>query len=95
MSSLLRCSQNLTQEKDVFVYPNTNTGFSEGLKLVFMKLNFICPPNTTVFSLVDLPDEQLSNLLKEWISLGATAIGGCCGVSPSLIAKMRQVFDSQ
>lgn len=38
------------------------------------------------------PDDYLA-FVKQWLTAGATIIGGCCGVSPEHIAKIKQFKD--
>jgi S-methylmethionine-dependent homocysteine/selenocysteine methylase len=41
----------------------------------------------------DLDPEEYRAYVSEWLAAGATAIGGCCGTSPSHVAKMRALLD--
>lgn len=38
--------------------------------------------------------EAYGEVVKEWMSRGATIVGGCCGTRPSHIARLRQLIDS-
>jgi S-methylmethionine-dependent homocysteine/selenocysteine methylase len=48
-------------------------------------------PNWTF---VDVPPEQLVDLASEWIGLGATMLGGCCGLRTRHVAALRRAVDS-
>ena len=36
--------------------------------------------------------EEYANFAKDWISSGATLIGGCCEVGPAHIAELKRKF---
>lgn len=38
---------------------------------------------------------DIETQVPQWLTAGATLIGGCCGVGPADIARMRQVLDAQ
>jgi homocysteine S-methyltransferase len=38
------------------------------------------------------PPEEYADLSREWRRLGANALGGCCGVGPAHIARLRQEY---
>ncbi len=42
---------------------------------------------------VDLTPPRYLTLAQEWIGLGASIIGGCCGIGPEHIAALRSGFD--
>ncbi|WP_038149209.1 homocysteine S-methyltransferase family protein [Tolumonas lignilytica] len=43
---------------------------------------------------VDLNPAAYLNWAKEWVSLGATVIGGCCGITPDHIAELANALNS-
>jgi homocysteine S-methyltransferase len=50
-------------------------------------------PGGTVDSLEtrqDLGPEAYAKFAMDWVEKGATLIGGCCGVAPAQIARLRQ-----
>lgn len=44
---------------------------------------------------IDLDPEQYIQYVLQWIELGATLIGGCCGIGPEHIASIRQLLDKK
>ena len=42
----------------------------------------------------DLTAEQYADIVSEWISIGATIIGGCCDMYPEHIAALADRFGS-
>lgn len=42
---------------------------------------------------VDVPTQQLSDLAQSWLILGATMLGGCCGLTSEHIVVLRDVAD--
>lgn len=40
----------------------------------------------------DLDPSTYAQLASEWLDAGATAIGGCCGITPDHISQLRQVL---
>lgn len=42
----------------------------------------------------DLDPEQYSMHVKQWLKMGATVVGGCCGTKPAHIAKLKDVISS-
>lgn len=44
---------------------------------------------------IDLDPEQYNRFVLQWIDLGATLIGGCCGIGPEYIANIRQLLDGK
>lgn len=42
----------------------------------------------------DLDPEQYVNFVKEWLDLGATVVGGCCGTRPAHIARINKLISS-
>lgn len=42
----------------------------------------------------DVPLEQLVELARSWLELGATMLGGCCGLSTHHVAALRELADS-
>lgn len=43
----------------------------------------------------DLDPEQYVNFVKEWLDLGATVVGGCCGTRPAHIARINKLISSK
>jgi S-methylmethionine-dependent homocysteine/selenocysteine methylase len=43
---------------------------------------------------VDVPPQQLSELAQTWLDLGATMLGGCCGLTSDHVAVLRDVADT-
>ncbi len=41
---------------------------------------------------VDLDPESYARHCADWLRAGATVIGGCCGIRPAHIAKMRELI---
>ena len=41
----------------------------------------------------DLDPERYQHFVDQWIADGATIVGGCCGIMPSHIARMRRSLD--
>lgn len=48
------------------------------------------PPH---WELVDLEPEQLVDLAQEWVALGASMLGGCCGLRTRHVAALRAAVD--
>lgn len=42
----------------------------------------------------DLDPDQYVNFVKEWLDLGATVVGGCCGTRPAHIARINKLISS-
>lgn len=40
----------------------------------------------------DLDPQQYSLHVEQWLRLGATVVGGCCGTRPSHIAKLKELI---
>lgn len=49
-------------------------------------------PNWTF---VDVPTEELAELAESWIGLGATMLGGCCGLRTHHVAALRAMVDAR
>jgi homocysteine S-methyltransferase len=43
----------------------------------------------------DVPPSQLADLARHWVGLGATMLGGCCGLRTEHVAALRAVADGQ
>jgi len=41
----------------------------------------------------DLDPPTFAAHARQWLSLGATVIGGCCGAGPDHIASLRRLID--
>jgi homocysteine S-methyltransferase len=48
-------------------------------------------PNWTF---VDVPADELIELALDWVTLGATMLGGCCGLRTQHVAALRQAVDA-
>ncbi|HEY3726158.1 MAG TPA: homocysteine S-methyltransferase family protein [Solirubrobacteraceae bacterium] len=43
----------------------------------------------------DVPVQQLVELAQDWVRLGATMLGGCCGLRTHHVAALRELADSR
>jgi S-methylmethionine-dependent homocysteine/selenocysteine methylase len=41
----------------------------------------------------DLDPESYAGHVADWLSVGATVVGGCCGTRPAHIARLRELLD--
>ena len=41
----------------------------------------------------DLDPDTYAKHVADWLSAGATVIGGCCGTRPAHIARLREMLD--
>jgi len=41
----------------------------------------------------DLDPESYAEHAARWLKIGATIVGGCCGMRPAHIARLRQLVD--
>ena len=46
-----------------------------------------------VRKLLDIPLDEFVEFAKKWIEMGCNVIGGCCGIGPKYIEKLRQFVD--
>jgi len=72
-------TSGVTRQKTVVVYPNKGDIWSEDKK-------WTADPR-----LASLP--SLDTLVKRWVSLGASWVGGCCCMGPDKIAVIRKAID--
>lgn len=43
----------------------------------------------------ELDPESYAGYVADWLSAGATVVGGCCGTQPAHIAKLRELLDEK
>jgi S-methylmethionine-dependent homocysteine/selenocysteine methylase len=41
----------------------------------------------------DISPEEYEDYAREWLSLGAAFIGGCCGTNPAYVSRIRKAVD--
>nr|WP_290446047.1 homocysteine S-methyltransferase family protein [Ihubacter massiliensis] len=59
---------------------------------IFIKPNAGLPdPRTGAY---DIGPDQFAQAMKEYLKLGISMAGGCCGTTPEYIAKMKDVFSA-
>jgi S-methylmethionine-dependent homocysteine/selenocysteine methylase len=46
------------------------------------------------WTFLDVPSEELVELASNWVSLGATMLGGCCGLRTEHVAALRRAVDA-
>jgi homocysteine S-methyltransferase len=46
------------------------------------------------WTFLDVATEELVALASHWVSLGATMLGGCCGLRPEHVAALRRAVDA-
>lgn len=46
------------------------------------------------WTFVDVPTEELVELAAQWVALGATMLGGCCGLRTHHVAALRSAVDA-
>jgi S-methylmethionine-dependent homocysteine/selenocysteine methylase len=46
------------------------------------------------WTFVDVAPEELVDLATEWVTLGATMLGGCCGLRTEHVAALRRAVDA-
>lgn len=76
ISALIRAIKTNSPNKKIVVYPNSGAVYHAESK--------------TWTGLSDLSSCEL--MVKEWISLGADIIGGCCGIGPEQIKAMGKII---
>ena len=54
---------------------------------------FANEPENDVQMREDITPEEYLRYAQEWVALGATIIGGCCGIGPAHIAKLAKLND--
>ncbi|CAE8590014.1 unnamed protein product [Polarella glacialis] len=72
------CRENLPVWKHVVVYPNSGEVW--------------CGETHAWKSGTATADEAFVTMARQWVSLGATCVGGCCRTSPATIAALRAAF---
>lgn len=76
ISELIRSIKTKSGNKKIVVYPNSGAVYH--------------PESKTWLGLSDL--SSCETMAKEWMSLGADIIGGCCGIGPQQIKAMGKIF---
>ena len=41
---------------------------------------------------LDVTEDEYAALAAEWLKIGASIIGGCCGTTPAYIARLREIL---
>ena len=45
-------------------------------------------------AIYDISEEEFSSYIEEFVKMGVSIIGGCCGTTPSFIKKLRNIADT-
>jgi homocysteine S-methyltransferase len=81
VSSLVKiCREKLPEGKNVIVYPNSGEVYNG--------------ETHSWESGTGTADEEFVKMAKEWASLGASCIGGCCRTGPSTIKALKNAFEA-
>jgi homocysteine S-methyltransferase len=76
ISELIQCIKTRSGSKKIVVYPNSGAVYN--------------PESKTWSGLSE--SSSCAVMVKEWMSLGADIIGGCCGIGPEQIKAMGKII---
>jgi homocysteine S-methyltransferase len=95
---LFNCSQPEVMGAAVTVAVQTLAGIAPGVRVgvyanAFPPMSAEAEANSTLCDIrADLDPEGYLQWARDWVSRGASIVGGCCGIGPEHIARLREAL---
>jgi S-methylmethionine-dependent homocysteine/selenocysteine methylase len=77
----IKCVKSLNSTIEIGAYANA-----------FEPINNTHEANDSISDLRNISEQEYVDFAKSWYEAGATIIGGCCGITPSHIAQLKNAF---